>query len=133
MIERAKQPSSLLEPTLGNLLRETAYARMPARFYWLLQTCVPWALQAWAWGWPRTAGWLGVASTFGLWAIAEQHITGYAAAIDSFESRATTRLQLWRAVRAGASFVGIVGSGVMLIDLFLQLLSATFKCPGCAG
>ena len=133
MRERAKQPPSLTEPTLGNLLRETAYARMPARFYWLLQTCVPWALQAWMWGWPRTAGWLGVASIFGLWAIAEQHIEGYAEAMDSVESGSSTHLQMWRAVRAGTAFVGIVGGGFILVDLFLQLLSAAFKCPGCAG
>jgi hypothetical protein len=125
--------AALTDPTLGNLLRESVRARLPERFYWLLQTCVPWAMQFWAWGWLRTAGWLGVASLYGLWAIAEKRIERGSEPRPSWDSSPPIRVGLWRAVRAVAGFAGVAAAAALLVDLFLQLLTVGFNCARCAG
>src|SRR5262245_9272738 len=66
MSDVVRQQTVVRQLTLPELLKRVAYAEVPSRFYAVLQVCAPFAVQFWAWGWHRTAGWLGVASVFGL-------------------------------------------------------------------
>ena len=132
-LDKARPPRVIDDRSLGGLLAQTAYARLPARFYWILQTCAPWAIQSWVWGWHRTAGVLGVASAFGLWAIAQQRIEGHAESADALDETTPGRRRMWRVVRGLTAFAGVGGAGVVLLELFVRVMSFAFRCPGCAG
>ena len=121
------------ESTLGELLRRTAYAQLPATFYWLLQLCVPLAFQLWVWGWHRAAGWLAVASAFGVWALAQQRLEGHAEADDAHLAATSSLRQVWRVARGLAGVGGSLITLVLLLEGFSQLMAIVFKCPGCAG
>lgn len=119
------------EETLGTLARRAVAAQLPSRFYAVLQICFPFAIQAWSWGWHRTAGWLTAASLFGLWAIFQQHLEGYFDDGVDVPPRATARgVKILRAVAASTGTVLVLG---LTLEAFAQLMAVLFKCPGCSG
>ena len=120
------------EPTLANLLRASAFGHLPARFYQLLQLALPLSAQAWFAGFPRTAGWLLVASGFGIWALCEQRLERDALAIDVYD--VGTRRSKWVGVaRRVVGFAAGALAGGLLVEAFIRILGVVFKCPGCAG
>jgi len=117
---------------MPELLKRIAYAEVPARFYAVLQVCVPFAVQFWTWGWHRTAGCLGVASVFGIWALAQQRIIGYSN--DGVtQPPASSRRRLWRFIRGTAGAVASIGALTLAFEAFVQIMAGVFKCPGCSG
>src|SRR5438034_11158043 len=116
----AKQAS---EPTLGSFLQRAAFAQLPARFYGLLQVSLPFAFQFWTWGWRRTAGWLVVASAFGLWALAQQQLEGYADADGLPLPASWFPLRLWRLARGAAAVLGSLITLGLLLEGFAQLMT----------
>ena len=119
--------------TLGEILRRAAYAQLPSRFYGVLQLCVPLAVQFWTWGWRRTAGWLVVASTFGIWALAQQQIDGYADAGDAIPLSSPRRGAVWGVAGRVGGVVGSLAALALLLEGFAQVMAVVFKCPGCSG
>jgi hypothetical protein len=120
------------EPTLANLLRASAFAHLPARFYQLLQLALPFAAQAWYLGFPRTAGWLLVVSLFGIWALFEQRADRDAVAADVYAIQ--PRHTRWvSAARRLSGFAAGALAGGLIVEGVLRLFSIVFKCPGCAG
>jgi len=119
--------------SLGEVLRDTAYAQLPATFHWLLQACVPLAFQFWAWGWHRLAGWLLVASAFSVWALAQQRLEGHADGGDACSSETPSHGRIWGIARGLAALVALSATLALVLEGFAQLLAAVFKCPGCAG
>ena len=117
------------EPTLGHTLRRAAYGQLPSRFYLALEFAAPLAIQAALDGWYRVAGWLCVISCFGLWALGQQQVAGYADRLESLgpPSRA------WRYLRRGAAIGGSSLAVLLGAEAFVRLMAAVFKCPGCAG
>jgi hypothetical protein len=94
---------------------------------------VPLAFQLWSWGWHRTAGWLAVASAFGVWALAQQRLEGHAEADDAQLSATSPLRQAWRVARRVAAVGGSLITLALLLEGFTQLMAIVFKCPGCAG
>ena len=127
-----RQKTVVRELTLPELLKRVAYAEVPSRFYAVLQVCVPFAVQFWAWGWHRTAGWLGVASVFGLWALAQQHVIGYSDD-GATHPPASSGRRLWRFIRGAAAAAATIGTVTLVLEVFVQIMQGVFKCPGCAG
>ena len=113
------------EPTLGALLRSVAYHRLPAQFYQLLQLAIPFAVQLWVWGWKRSAGWMVVASLFGIWALCEQRVD----ATGEQSSRAVWPRIGRRLAGGGAALM----AGGLALEGFVQLTRVLFGCLGCAG
>lgn len=132
MSDVVQQQTAASELTLPELLKRVAYAEVPARFYVVLQVCVPFAVQFWTWGWHRTAGWLGVASVFGVWALAQQRIIGYADD-GATHPPAFSRRRLWRFIRDTAAAAGSIGALLLALEAFVQVMAGVFKCPGCSG
>src|SRR5262245_56933103 len=132
MRDVVQQPTAASELTLPELLKRVAYAEVPARFYIVLQVCVPFAVQFWAWGWHRTAGWLGVASEFGVWALAQQRIIGYSDD-GAIQPPASPGRRLWRFIRGAAAAAATIGTVILSLEADLQIMQGVFKCPGCAG
>ena len=126
-------PPPVSASTLSELLQKTAHAKLPSQFYGLLQICLPLAYQAWTWGLHRTAGWLVVASAFGLWALGQQHLKGHSESDDDPPPPRSKLRGVWRLVRGGAAAIGSVGAFVLFLEAFVRLMSGVFKCPGCAG
>ena len=113
------------EPTLDALLKTIAAAQMPSRFYQLLHFAIPWAIQLWAWGWYRAAGWMFALGFFAVWALCEkrsesEQLTDWQATLNSG----------FRTLSAGLA--GLT-TAILLVEGFVQLLRILFKCPGCAG
>jgi hypothetical protein len=75
------------EPTLAAMLRAFAHDQVPSRFYLFLQLGLPWAVQFWLWGWPRTSALLFALSMFGIWALCEQAIVEKAIAADGAHAK----------------------------------------------
>jgi hypothetical protein len=132
MSDVVRQSTAASELTLPELLKRVAYAEVPARFYAVLQVCVPFAVQFWAWGWHRTAGWLGIASVFGVWALAQQRVIGYSDD-GATQPPASSGRRLWRFIRGAAAAVGTIGTVILVLEVFAQIMAGVFKCPGCAG
>ena len=125
--------SGIAHDSLSDLLRRLAYAQLPSRFHTLAQLGFPLAYQLWTWGWPRTAGWLGVLALFSLWALAEQRLTGRAdSEIQPVSSHAKAR-GAWHLVRRLSATAGSVLAFTLLLEAFVQIMASVFKCPGCAG
>lgn len=120
------------EKTLYALFRRLAHVELPSRFAALLQLCAPLAIQCWTAGWHRTAGWLGVASMFGIWALAQQRLVGHSDELvpATVSSRSQRR---WRRLRSGAAVIGSIATLVLVLEAFAQVMAGVFKCPGCAG
>lgn len=119
--------------TLGDLVRRTAFAQVPSRFYGVLQFCTPLAVQLWRAGWHRTAGCCLAASSFGLWALAQQRLEGHA---DTALPERTPTLRVrrgWQLARRIAAVVGSLTTLVLVAEAFAQLIAKLFNCPGCAG
>lgn len=117
------------EATLPAALHSLALAQLPSRFYLGLQLALPAAVQFWAWGWPRTAGWMVVASAFGIWALGEQ-------ALDQGGDEMMGNGKPGWLTRIAHSVAGFEAGGlsaVLLLDLVVRFLSVVFRCPGCAG
>jgi hypothetical protein len=132
MSDVVRRQTVVRELTLPELLKRVAYAEVPSRFYAVLQVCAPFAVQFWAWGWHRTAGWLGVASVFGLWALAQQRVIGYSDD-GADQPPASSRRRLWRFTRGAAAAAGTIGTAILVLEGFVQIMAGVFKCPGCAG
>lgn len=128
---RVVQPAG--EPTLGSLLQRAAFAQLPARFYELLQLSLPFAFQFWTWGWYRTAGWFVVASSFGVWGLAQQELEGYADADGLPRPPSRISRRIWRLARGVAATLGSLVTLGLLLEGFAQLMAGVFKCPGCSG
>lgn len=120
------------EKTLAALLRRLAHTQVPARFAMALQLCAPLAVQCWSWGWHRTAGWLAVASAFGLWGLAQQRLDGYADEVDR-PATSIGRRRAWRSLRATAAVIGSTAAVALVLEGFAQIMAGLFGCPGCAG
>lgn len=133
-MQRSVPESRALESgTLGAALRATANRLLPARFAQVLQAAFPLALQAWTWGWHRTAGWLVVLGTFGLWALCEGRLaraTDWSAA--GFESSRWERVTLEGARRLAAVAAALLAL-LLVSEAFLQLMWRVSGCAGCAG
>jgi hypothetical protein len=121
------------EPTLGAALRSVASAQLPGRFYQGLLLAAPAASQFWVWGWKRSAGWMAVASAFGIWALCQQSLRRREewAPVVGVDSK-------WRRIglhvaRRSAGFAAALLAGGLIAELFVHVMSAVFKCPGCAG
>jgi hypothetical protein len=132
-IDDVRVVDSTSAATLGDILRRAVYAQLPSRFYGALQLSVPLAAQFWTWGWRRTAGWLVVGSAFGIWALAQQKIVGYAEAGDVDLVAAGTPDLLWRVARSVGGAVGSLTALALLLEGFAQVMAAVYKCPGCSG
>src|SRR5438105_10970016 len=118
--------------TLGALMRRVVGAEVPTRFYALLQVSLPLAWQCWTWGWRRSAGWLLVASAFGIWALAQQRIDGY---VDDGLVVPIRKgwSSAWRTLRVVAAAIGCLTTLALVLEGFAQLMAGVFKCPGCSG
>jgi len=132
MSDVIRQSTVAGELTLPELLKRVAYAEVPARFYAVLQVCAPFAVQFWVWGWHRTAGWLGVASVFGLWALAQQRMTGYSDD-GAPQPPASSGRRLWRFIRGAAAAVATSGAAILALEALLRIMQGVVKCAGCAG
>jgi len=132
-LEDVQQSESRSGATLDEILRRSVYAQLPSRFYGMLQLCLPLAAQCWSWGWHRTAGWLMVASAFGLWALAQQQIDGYADAGDDRPLNGPRLGMAWRGARRMGGLVGSLTALALLLEGFAQVMAVVFKCPGCSG
>ena len=113
------------EPTLDALLKAIAAAQMPSRFYQLLHFAIPWAIQLWAWGWYRAAGWMFALGFFAAWALCEKRRAS--AVLTDWRDTLNSGFRILSAVLAGLT------SAVLLVEGFVQLLKIMFSCPGCAG
>lgn len=120
------------ETTLAALCHRIARTQVPSRFSTMLQLCAPLAVQCWNWGLPRTAGWLGAASLFGLWALAQQKLAGYSDQLDPSPPSSATQQRVWRVLRDGTAVVGGLTTLVLVLEAFAQVMSR-FGCLGCAG
>jgi len=132
-IDTVRLADSTSRATLGEILRRAVYAQLPSRFYGTLQLSMPLAAQFWIWGWRRTAGWLVVASAFGIWALGQQQIDGYADAADFAPLAGRIPSLVWRLVRRVGAVVGSLTALVLLLEGFAQVMAIVFKCPGCSG
>jgi hypothetical protein len=97
---------------------------------------VPWSVQFLLWGWRRSAALMVVLSTFGLWALCEQALDGgHAIAADAGHAIAPRSLKrtLLRAGRRVAGFVAGATATMLLFELFVRVMFAVIRCPGCAG
>jgi len=133
MLEGIRSRESSRAGTLGDLLRRVAFAQLPSRFYGLLQLCVPLAGQLWLAGWHRSAGWCLAASSFGLWALAQQRLEGHADATAPDGTLAVRFRRGWQLLRRAAAVVGSLTALVLFAEAFAQLMATVFNCPGCAG
>jgi hypothetical protein len=131
MVESSAPPTlAHRDATLDVLLRRFAFAQLPSRFYSLLQVSAPLAVQAWTFGWHRTAGWMFALGAFGVWAIAQQRIQGHA---DLLAETAPEPSRMWRVLRRTAAIAAGLTAGALVAEGFVQILSLIFNCPGCAG
>ena len=119
--------------TLGDILRRAAYAQLPGRFYGVLQLCAPLSVQLWLTGSHRIAGWLFAASAFGAWALAQQHINGYADEFPPLAEQDVPVSRGWRVLRGASAAIGSAAALALLGDAFIRLMATLFHCPGCAG
>lgn len=119
--------------TLGDLLFRVAFAQLPSRFYGLLQLCMPVAIQFWTAGWHRTAGWFFAASSFGLWALAQQRLAGHADAGATERTPTARWRRVWQIIWRGSAVVASLTTFVLVGEAFAQLMARVFNCPGCAG
>ena len=118
------------DATLDVLLRRFAFAQLPSRFYLVLQVSAPLAIQAWQFGWHRTAGWMFALGSFGVWAIAQQRLQGHA---DLLSETAPPPSRMWRVLRRTAAIATGLTAGLLLAEGFVQIMARIFICPGCAG
>jgi len=125
----AAPPSAAAAPgaelTLGELLHSVAYTRLPTQFYALLQLAIPAAAELWSIGMYRSAGWMTLASLYGIWALSAKRL-------DETYTEAPPPAWL-RATRALSRTLGGALGGVLVIDVFIRGLSLALHCPGCAG
>lgn len=133
MLEGIHARESNRSGTLGDLVRRLAFAQLPSRFYAVLQLCVPLAAQLWLAGWHRAAGWCFAASSFGVWALAQQRLEGHADAVAPDQTPAVRLRRGWQFVRRTAAVLGSLSALVLLAEAFAQLMARVFNCPGCAG
>jgi len=132
MSDVVRQSTAAGELTLPELLKRVAYGEVPARFYAVLQLCAPFAVQFGVWGWYRTAGWLGVASVFGVWALAQQRVTGYSDD-GAPQPPVSSGRRLWRFVRGAAAAVATTGTAILALEALLHIMQGVIRCAGCAG
>ena|SRR5579885_2024756 len=114
------------EPTLGALVHTIAHRRLPTQFYQLLQLAIPIAIQMASLGYYRLAGWLVVASVFGIWALCVKHVED----TESIGGRPSHWYQVGRSLAKG---VGGALAAALVVDGLIQFLMLVFRCPGCAG
>jgi hypothetical protein len=74
-----------------------------------------------------------VASAFGLWALAQQQIDGYADAGDDRPLNGPRLGMAWRVARRMGGLVGSLTALALLLEGFAQVMAVVFKCPGCSG
>jgi hypothetical protein len=123
--EPAGAPGAAKDLTLDELLHSVAYTKLPTQFYGLLQLAIPAAAELWHYGWYRSAGWMVVASLYGIWALCAKRIDE--AEPDEHVS------PWWRVGRSVTKGLGLSLAGVLAIATILRILSFTLHGLCCSG